>query len=346
MAINIDPLQPTPPTLWRNLLDLPRSMIGSVWLAGLLVVVISYSGPLVLAFEAAEKAKLTQQQLASWIWAITFVSGIATVGLSLWHRQPVITAWSTPGLALLATSLADYPLSEVVGAYLFVGFATLLLGFSGLFDKLLALIPPPIALAILGGILLRYGLGLFSAIPQQPYIVMTMIAVFLILRSWHFRTTMAFVLIAGVAVAFVFREVHLDNLQFEVVKPVWIWPTFRISALINLGVPLFALAMASQNAPGVAMMKAFHYRPPVNSALIVTGIATLLSAPTLNHGLNLAAITAAVCNSPEAHPDPNRRYAAGVATGTTQHLGQLCRRSDGRHRTARGSDVGLFGHRH
>jgi benzoate membrane transport protein len=299
----------------QTLRDLPGSLIPSAWIAGMLIVIIGFTGSLVLTVPAAQAAGLSPAQLSSWVWAIAVGSGLATVILSLIYRQPVLTAWSTPGLALLGTSLASYSLSEAVGAYLIVGLAIALLGISGLFERAVRVIPQPVALAVLGGLLLKYGLALFTGIGAAPLIVSAIIVAFLLLRWVKMRLPLAGALLAGFGAAWATGQLQLADIQLTLAVPVLIWPEFTVRALFGLALPLLVLALASQNLPGFAVMRAAGYQPPVNGSLVVTGLLSMALAPMLNHGLTLAAITAAIGNSPEAHPDPNRRYGAAVIAG-------------------------------
>ena len=254
-------------------------------------------------------------QLSSWVWAICVGSGVATLLLSMLYKQPVLTAWSTPGLALLATSLAQYRLGEAVGAYIAVGVAVALLGISGLFDRIVRFIPQPVALAVLGGLLLKYGFALFSGLAESPLVVLAIIGVYLLLRRLGSRVPMAGALLAGFGAAWALGLLDLSGVRLELATPVFIAPEFTPRALLGLGMPLFVLALASQNLPGFAVMRAAGYTPPVKGSLIVTGLLSVLLAPALNHGLTLAAITAAIGNSPEAHPDAQKRYGAAVVAG-------------------------------
>jgi len=171
----------------RNLRDLPRSLTPSAILSGLLVIVIGYAASLVVVFQAASSANLTPGQTSSWVLAITVGTGVTSIIMSLWFRQPVTSAWSTPGVALLVTSLPDYAYSEAIGAYIVVGVAITLLGFTRLFGRAMSLVPAPVVLGMLGGILIRFGIGAFNAIPTAPLIVLPMMLIFFVLRRVQFR---------------------------------------------------------------------------------------------------------------------------------------------------------------
>ena len=298
----------------NRLSELRQALILPAWLAGILIVIVGFTGSLVLTFDVAEKAHLSSAQLGSWVLAITVGSGLLMTGLSLWYKKPVITAWSTPGLAVLASSLVHYSLSEAVGAYIFVGLAIVFLGVTGLFERVMKLVPQSVAMAVLGGVLLKYGLGIFSALNLEPVLVGVMILAFLIAKRIS-RVPMAWSLLAGFVIAAVLGKFQLAGLKLEFAQPVFIAPIFSAQAIVGLGLPLLALALASQNAPGLAVMRAYGYEPPTKGALVSTGIMSVIFAPLLGHGFTLAAITAAIGNADSAHPNRDLRYGAGVAAG-------------------------------
>ncbi len=292
-----------------------ESITTSTVLAGILIVIVGFTGSLVLTFDVADKANLSPTQLSSWVWAICVGSGILSLGLSWWYKQPVLAAWNTPGLALLATDLAKYPLSDAVGVYLISGLVIALLGALGWFDRVIKLVPQNVALAVLAGALFKFGLGLFTAVTLEPVLVLLMIAAFLGAKFLRSRVPMLWALLVGFSSAAVLGKFSLNGIALEFAQPMLIAPTFHLEALLGLGIPLTALALASQNAPGLAVMRSFGYDPPTKGAMVSTGILSALFAPLLSHGLTLAAITAALGNSPEAHPDPKKRYGAGIVAG-------------------------------
>lgn len=299
----------------RNLRGLPRALTPSAVLSGLLVIVIGYASSLVIVFQAASAANLTPGQTSSWVLAITLGAGVSSVVMSLWFRQPVTAAWSTPGVALLVISLSNYAYGEAIGAYIIVGIATVLLGFTGLFGRVMGLVPQPIVLGMLGGILLRFGIGMFNAIPTAPLVVVPMIVVFFVLRRVRFRAPTAIALVLGIVLAALTNTIHAEAFSFSLATPEWTPPVFTVEALIGLALPMFVLALTSQNAPGQAVLRAAGYEAPIDKALIVTGAASVVTAPLGGHGITLAAITAALVTGHEAHPDKDLRYSAGVATG-------------------------------
>ncbi|MCL2310187.1 MAG: benzoate/H(+) symporter BenE family transporter [Proteobacteria bacterium] len=290
-----------------------RDFSASAVVAGLIAVVVAYAGPLAIVFQAAEAGHLTPVQLSSWLWAISIGGGVTGLYLSLRYRAPVITTWSTPGAALLVTGLAEYSYADAIGAYLFSALLITLLGATGLFSRIMNRLPTGVIAAMLAGILFRFGVGVFSSLEQLPALVLPMVLAYLIGRRWWPRYSIVVTLVVGFALSFGLGKLAFQGFPAALAVPQWTWPHFSFSAMIGLGIPLCFVAMASQNAPGFAVLRTAGYDTPINPLVTTTGLASLLLAPFGAHGINLAAITAAICTGPEAHPQPTRRYVAGVA---------------------------------
>ncbi len=303
------------PNFWRNLRDLPDSLAISAIVAGFINVLVGYSGPVLIVLQAARAGGLSDALASSWLWAIAVGGGVTAMLLSIYYRQPISAPWSTAGAALLVTSLAGFTLAEAIGAYIIVGAATMLLGYSGLFERALALVPQPVVMGMLGGILLRFGIDMFAKLQESPALVLTMMIVFFILRRLKFRAPTLIVLLVGIGIAFFSGQIHIENVTLALTTPIFTAPVFRVEALLTLALPLFVLALTSQYAPGVAVLAAAGYRAPINGILMAMGLGSVIVAPFGGHGMNLGALLAAIITNPDAHPDPNKRYTAGVAVG-------------------------------
>jgi benzoate membrane transport protein len=241
--------------------------------------------------------------------------GLTCVGLSLRFRAPVVTAWSTPGAALLITALAGIPPAEAVGAFLVSGVLIAAAGFSGAFERFMSRIPLPLASAMLAGVLLRFGLDAFVAMRTQLALVLAMFAAWLAARRIVPRYAVVAALGVGVAFAGARGLLHLEDVRLAVATPVFTAPALSARAVVGVALPLFVVTMASQNVPGVAVLRASGYGTPVSPLVGWTGAATVALAPFGGYALNLAAITAAICTGREAHEDPAKRYVASVAAG-------------------------------
>jgi len=292
----------------------------SAVVAGLIAVIVSYAGPLAIVIQAAQAAHLGAALLSSWIWAISVGAGVTALGLSLRHRAPVITAWSTPGAALLAGALPGVTMAQAVGAYLFSAALIALFGLSGWFDRLMARVPRAIAAAMLAGILLKFGIDVLGAAQARPALVGAMFGGWLLLRRLAPRYAIALVLAGGVAAAALAGELHVGAIGLELARPVWTTPAFDLRTLLGLGLPLCLVTLTGQFLPGIAAMRNAGYATPANGLVAANGIVSLLLAPFGAHGINLAAITAAICTGRESHEDPARRYVAGLACGAAYLL--------------------------
>jgi benzoate membrane transport protein len=298
-----------------SLRDLPRAYTWTSLLVGLLAVIVAFSGPVLIVLQAAQSARLTPEQTTSFVWAVVIGSGLMSIFMSLWYRMPVLGAWSTPGVVLLISSLGLYEYHEAIGAFVLAGAGVMLLGLTGWYSRVLRLVPTPIIMGMLAGVLLHYGADAFGVLPENPLMVIAMIAVFFVLRRRRFRAPTLGALLAGLVIAGLSGLVSIPPLDLAFTQPVFTAPTFTFSAALGIGLPLFILAITSQNAPGLAVLQNYGYTLPIDSMLIFTGFASMLLAPFGGPGINLAAITASMVASPEAHPRPQDRYTASLSTG-------------------------------
>ncbi len=287
----------------------------SAIVAGLIAVIISYAGPLIIVFQAAREAQLSPAEVSSWIWAISIGSGVTGLLLSWRLRAPVITAWSTPGAALLVSMLPQVSLAEAVGAYIVASLVIAVVGLSGAFDKLMSRLPKAIAAAMLAGILFRFGAELFTSIKVQPWLVLSMFASYLVFKRLSPRYAILSVLIVGCAVAGLLGQLNGSALTLALAEPVFIAPQWSWHAIINIGLPLALVSLTGQYVPGMAVLRSAGYSTAARPILAVTALGSVLLAPFASHGFNLAAITAAICTGREAHEQPGKRYIAGIACG-------------------------------
>lgn len=282
--------------------------------AGFIAVLVGFTSSVALVFAAAQAVGADAAQTASWIWALGLGMAATSIGLSLRYRQPVLTAWSTPGAALVAaTSGIDLP--HAVGAFMVCSALIVLAGVTGLFERVMNRIPQAIAAALLAGVLTRFGLDAAGAVATAPGLVIAMTLAFLLGRRFLARYAVPLALAVGTAVAALQGTLDWQRMAGAWAQPVWTTPAFSAQALIGLALPLFIVTMASQNLPGVAAQRAAGFDTPVSPPLVATGLTGVLLAPFGGYAFNLAAITAAICMGREAGDDPSRRYTAAVAAG-------------------------------
>ncbi len=283
--------------------------------AGFAAVLIGYSSSAVIVFQAANAAGATTAQTGSWMIALGIGMGVTTIALSWRYRMPIITAWSTPGAALLATSLQGVSLAEATGAFLFCGLLITLSGFTRWFERIMDRVPLAIGAAMLAGILLRFGIDAFVAAETRLGLVLTMFCVYLAAKKLAPRYTILIVLITGFLLCLAQGLLDFSGFEPSLSAPQFVFPEFSGGSLIGVGIPLFVVTMVSQNLAGIAVLRTSGYAAPVSTVIGWTGVSTLLLAPFGGFAFNLAAITAAICTGPEAHADKNRRYLAGLSCG-------------------------------
>jgi len=236
---------------------------------------------------------------------------------SLILRQPVMVAWSTPGAAVLATAglAGGFSMGEAVGAFMVCAALITLAGITGWFERAMNRIPMEIASALLAGVLARFGMQAFAALQTALPLVLAMLTAYLLARRLLPRYAVVLTLAAGIAWAAASGQMRWSAVHLGLAAPVFTAPRFSVQALMSLALPLFIVTMASQNLPGVAVMRATGYQMPVSRLITMTGLATLMLAPFGAYALNFSAITAAICMGPEAHPDRARRYTAAASCG-------------------------------
>ncbi|MGF6779052.1 benzoate/H(+) symporter BenE family transporter [Paraburkholderia sp. GAS334] len=288
----------------------------SAIVAGFVAMMTGYTSSLVLMFQAGQAAHLSDAQISSWIWALSIGMALTTIGLSLKFRAPIVIAWSTPGAALLISSLPHVAYPEAIGAFIVCALLLTVVGLTGWFDALMKKIPAGIAAALLAGILFEIGIEIFRAAQFQTTLVLVMFFTYLVIKRFAPRYAIVTTLIVGTAVAGALGLLDFSRFHIALAHPVLTMPAFSIAAIVSIGIPLFVVAMASQNVPGIAVLRADGYTTPSAPLIATTGIASLILAPFGSHGINLAAITAAICTGPEAHENHSKRYTAAVWCGT------------------------------
>lgn len=272
--------------------------------AGFLAVLVGYTSSVAIIFQAALTLGDTQAQLTSWFLALGMGMGVTSMGLSWWYRTPILTAWSTLGAALLVTSLAGVSMPEALGAFMLASVLMMLLGLTGWFDRVMEFLPTALASAILAGVLLQFGLAVFKGLEQQLVIVASMIVTYLLASHWWPRLAIASVLLVGLGLGVALDHIPLQSLHWQVASWVWTTPEFSWAAVLGVALPLFAVTLASQNLPGLAVLRTNGYTTPMSPLLTWTGLTGVVLAPFGGFAFNLAVITAAICMGQDADANP------------------------------------------
>lgn len=283
--------------------------------AGFITFLIGISVSAVLVIQAAQILGASSEQISSWFWALGMGIGLSGLILSWKFKYPVATSWSTAGLALIIATGSGYTLYEAIGAFFVCGILTAILGFLGIFEKVLSYIPQSLTSAMLAGVLLKFGITLFASMQNDWGFILSLLTVYVLSKRLWARYCIVITVIMGIILCPIFMEFHIPTLHWSLAKPVWINPDFTWSAILGLALPLFVMNMASQYLPGIAMIKSYGYQPHVNQLIGWTGFTQALLAPFGCYTVNIAAISAAVSLDDQVHPDPSKRYIAGISCG-------------------------------
>ena len=295
----------------------------SATVAGFLAVLISYAGPLIIFFQAAQAAQVSEAMMASWIWGVSIGAAVSGIYLSIKYKTPIITAWSAPGTALLVTVFPNMSINEAIAAYIVSAIVIFLVGATGSFDKILRWIPNGIAAGMMAGILFQFGLELFVATNTMPFIVFSMLSCYLVAKRFSPRYTMIWVLLCGVILSVLLGKMNPVNIDLAITIPTVIWPEWTWNAVFNLAIPLILVSLTGQFLPGMAILNLSGYDTPAKPIVSITSLASLAVACVGGITIVLAAITAALCTGKDAHELKEKRYIAGVANGIFYLLGGL-----------------------
>ncbi len=281
----------------------------SVFASSAVAAIVGFGSTLALIVAAANVLGATQAETASWVTAVCLAIAGSSAWLSVRYKMPIIAAWSTPGLALIGASVG-FTMPEAVGAFIVTALALILTGLVRQLSTLVSRIPASVASGMLAGVLLSFVIAAAKSVSLDPSFVLPLVALFFIIRLFNPSLAVIAVLVLGMAYALLTGRIPQLPAP-EISTLTLIWPEFHISAMIGIALPLYLVTMASQNLPGFAVLRASGYEPPTSAALRVTGLFSLLTAPFGAGTSNLAAISAALCTNPDAHPDPTKRWMTG-----------------------------------
>lgn len=295
----------------------------STIIAGLMAVLVSYSGPLAIFFQAAQNAGISVEMMTSWVWAISIGAAVTGIALSLWFKIPVITAWSAPGTVLLVTLFPQLSINEAVAAYITAAVIIFLIGITGLFDRVVQMIPKGVAAAMMAGILFDFGLGAFRALDSVPLVTSVMILGFVLFKFVSRAYFLVLMVVLGVVLSVTALDANLSQLEWRLASPMLIMPEWSWSSTLGLALPLVIVSLTGQFLPGFTILKASGYR---FASRPIVSMLSLVSIPTAFFGgitTVIAAITASICTSSDAHENPDKRYWAGVANGVFYLIGGI-----------------------
>jgi benzoate membrane transport protein len=285
-------------------------------LAGVVTALVGFASSFAVLLAGLRAVGADERQASSGLLAICLGIGVTAIGLGLWLRMPVTTAWSTPGAALLvSTGPIAGGFAAAEGAFLVAGALIVAAGLLPFLGRWIAAIPTPMASAMLAGVLLNLCLAPARAVVQVPALAVPVVLIWAVLyrlaRPWAVPGALAAAVVA-IATSGADALPAGASLRPELVLTP---PAFTVAGVVSIALPLFLVTMAAQNIPGMAVLAGYGYHPPLRPVLAATGVATVGAALFGGHALNLAAITAALAAGPDASPDPRRRWIASVTAG-------------------------------
>lgn len=287
--------------------------------AGVVTAIVGFTSSFAVVLTGLGAVGASQQQAASGLAIVSLTMGLGCILLSVSHRMPVTIAWSTPGAALLAgAALPAAGWAGAVGAFIVAGLLYLLTAAVKPLGDWVARIPKAVASAMLAGVLLTLCVAPFRALEADPAAIAPVLVTWLVLLRLARRWAVPGALLAAVVVIVLVGEPLADGSLLPALT--WTAPEFDWRTTVAIGVPLYLVTMTGQNIPGVAVLESFGYRTPLRSALTWAGASTVVTAPAGGFSINLAAISAALAAGPEAGPDRDRRWIAGVTCGVVYVL--------------------------
>ncbi|NDW04889.1 benzoate/H(+) symporter BenE family transporter [Jiella pacifica] len=304
------------PGIGAGLRDLPANINLKTGSAGLVAAIFGCSGPALIVIGAAGAGKLSEGQTVAWLLAIYGLGGLISFVMGLYYKMPITGAYSIPGAALVAGSLATFPFDQAVGAFVMAGVLVLILGVTGLIGKLMRWLPMPIVMAMIAGALIRFGIGAVNAVSALPIVVgAAVVAFFLSMRFLKVVPPVLSALVVGlVAVAFT-GSFGTNEAGISFVLPELTAPSFTIDAFLAIAVPLAILVVGAENAQATGVLMAEKYPAPVNAMTIISGIGGILAGFLGGHNANIAGPMTAICSSDQAGERREGRYAATVING-------------------------------
>lgn len=294
-------------------------------LAGILAALIAYCGPLLIVFQVAKLAGISDDMLMSWVWGISFGVGISGLWLSYKFKMPIMTGWSVPGTVLLLSLFPTLSLGEMVGGYMLASIAIVIIGLSGHFDRLMHWIPQGVAGGMLAGLLFQFAASAFKTISISPTLFILMLVTYLLGKRYIPRYHIVTVFMAGILYVLFTNQIHTDKFQLHWVTPHLIIPEFTLNSILSFAFPLLLVSLSGQYLPGMAILRIDGYHQAKSQPImLVTGIVSTFTSLTGAANVVQGAVSAAIATGKDCHPNLDKRYIAGISNGLVYIIGAFC----------------------
>ncbi|MEG3756148.1 benzoate/H(+) symporter BenE family transporter [Psychromonas arctica] len=297
-------------TVWHRV-----NFIIAAMSAGLVAVIVGFSSSVALIYQLVINLGGDSEMVASWFLVLGVSMGLLTIILSYCYRMPILIAWSTPGAALMIANVQEFTLNQAVGGFIVAAFLLFIFPLVMPLEKLFKWLPQQLASAMLAGILLNFGLSVFTQMNIQPILILSMFISYLLARRFTPQWALFIVMVVSVMLAWHLQLIENKHIDWQWSEIQFIKPDFSWSVILGISLPLFIVTTAAQNIPGIAMLQSFGYRAPIKKILSITGFTNLFTAAFGGYALNLAAISASICMSEDVHPDPKKRYWGSIWAG-------------------------------
>ncbi|MGE0232777.1 MAG: benzoate/H(+) symporter BenE family transporter [Flavobacteriaceae bacterium] len=285
------------------------------WSSALIACIVGFGGTIALIVQATQALGATPSQTSSAVTALCLGIALAGIVLTLWLKMPVVLAWSTPGAALLAAVAPGLSWPQAVGAFIVAALFMVLVGLIPALGRLAQQIPSSLASAMLAGVLLPFAIALFRSVEIDPVPAIVLLGVFIMAHQRLPLYSVLLVLVAGIGLVVLRGDIAALPSADLVGGMDFVRPVFDPAVIVSIAVPLFLVTLISQNLPGLVVLKAAGFEPPAGPVILGNGLASLVLAPFGAHGINLAAITAAICIGDDTHGPRAMRWKAGMVYG-------------------------------
>lgn len=302
----------------RNLKEIPQFLSIASISNGVIAWLFGVTGPLLIVLQSAAQGNLSTTTTISWVFSIYFVGGILTTLLSIYYRQPIAVAFSIPGAVLVGTALAQHSFAEVIGAYLVTGALILILGLLGIVKKIMSILPMPIMMGMVSGVLLPFGLNIILSLVEEPLLNGVTLIVFIIISFFSNFAKRFPPLLGAIITSFLLlyflNLVEFSILSFSWAVPQFFMPEFKLAALGEVVIPLAITVIAIQNAQGIGVLSSMGYPPPINAMTNWSGIGSIFNSFMGAHSACIAGPMTAIIAGKDTGPRAGR-YAASVVMG-------------------------------
>lgn len=291
---------------------LSLSQVGS----GLTAAVFGCTGPALIILNAAKQGGLTNAQAVSWLFSIYVLGGLLTLGMALYYKQPIMGAWTIPGAVMVGVVLSDFNLAQAAGAYFVSGILVFLVGISGKFRQIIELLPQPIIMGMIAGVLIEFTIGIVTAISNAPIVAGAGLVGFLLFYRLVPQVPGIVGAIAlGTGAAVWQGATALSQVSLSMAQPMLVTPVISVDSIITIAIPLTVMVIGAENMQAIGVLQAEDYDAPINSMLVFSGLGGMAASLMGGHNANIAGPMTAITSSEESGKQKEGRYVASVIGG-------------------------------